>query len=173
MNFKQHLTAGVAIGIASAIPIEMSMSDGFSFVGACMLGAVLPDADTVFPLAGKNSDWIRKVFSHRGITHTPLFAIVLSIFLYLISGHVYTATGFLLGNFCHIFMDSFTVHGTMLLWPYPKYIHFTTVTCGSPSCAIISFALTTICVILTVTIFTKVPICYMSTMEYIYNLIGG
>ncbi len=175
MNFRQHLATGTIVGIASVMPLELNMSDSFSFVSSCMFGAVLPDVDLILPLAGKNSNWLRKTFSHRGFMHTPLFAIILSIFICLISGHVYTAAGFLIGTLCHIILDSFTAHGIMLLWPYPKYMHFTTVTCGSTSCSVITILLTATYITL-IALFVPVrdaPIYLVSVMEDIHNLIGG
>lgn len=77
---------------------------------AGMAGALAPDVDLL-----TGPQWPAP-FVHRGLTHTPLFAVVLVGAAYLLAGRrAAAAVG--LGVTSHLVVDSLTASGIMWLYP--------------------------------------------------------
>jgi inner membrane protein len=97
---------------------------------ALVIGAVvnsLPDIDF---LAAFWLDTSRDVWFHRGITHSFLFVIVMSVLLGVLARRVYRSGGmtmrgwvffFGLELFSHIFIDAFNAYGTGWFEPFSHY----------------------------------------------------
>lgn len=78
------------------------------------IGGILPDVDTllgeVLPL------------SHRGLTHTPIIALVLAGVMYLITDDLGDSLALGTGYLSHLFIDTFTPAGIMWLFPWKVYM---------------------------------------------------
>jgi inner membrane protein len=97
---------------------------------ALLWGAIagtIPDLDV---LANPWLDTVEQLSFHRSVTHSLLFALVLSPLLGLLFQRVYEkerATSrdwawlFFLAFTTHALLDSFTTWGTQLLWPFSRY----------------------------------------------------
>lgn len=103
-----------------------------SGITACVIGVLLPDIDIKGSKIGKKAKIVNfivsKLFSHRGIIHTPIVACFLSQLLYLILNPnipeyaTYITIMFFCGYLLHLFQDIFTTKnkGIMYLYPYSK-----------------------------------------------------
>lgn len=103
-----HASAGyfVAVGIGVALPL--AGSDTVSLLAFGALCGALPDIDMLAAFAKTRSLVIEnEKQSHRAyITHTPVFWIVMALFMFLVSGHVPFALIVLLAPLSHLFLDS-------------------------------------------------------------------
>ena len=98
---------------------------GVSGVNALVVAgaAVMPDLDTEASLLGKTvppvSRWIERRFGHRTLTHSWLFIAALALLLLpmvLLDGEIYFC--FLVGYASHPLLDSMTVNGVRLFYPF-------------------------------------------------------
>jgi inner membrane protein len=98
---------------------------GLSGVNALVVAgaAVMPDLDTEASLLGKTvppvSRWIERRFGHRTLTHSCFFIVALALLLlpmFLLNGEIYFC--FLVGYASHPVLDSMTVHGVRLFYPF-------------------------------------------------------
>lgn len=139
MNGGTHKLAGVCTGvIASSFLLnepyttEKILLTGV-LVGGSILGSLIPDIDHKQSKIGKKmkitSFIINKLCKHRGITHTPLLYMILSLILLLptiLSGNFLNTFyfnlffGIFIGIISHLFLDSLTISGIPLLYPFTK-----------------------------------------------------
>lgn len=86
------------------------------FFGIGILGVIfslLPDIDFIFK---------SKVFSHRGVIHTPIFYILICIILTAEDIPSNIIIAFIIGTMFHLFHDLFVLgRGVMILYPFSKY----------------------------------------------------
>lgn len=140
MNKTTHIVAGITAGIAVnkfIVPnvVDLSSVEGVVGMGAVMggafLGSVLPDIDHKGSFIGRRlkpvSVVVQHTLGHRGLTHSPLFVMGLTILLGVLTmqldGFVREMMlMFILGLFggmvSHLFMDMLTVSGIPLLYPF-------------------------------------------------------
>jgi inner membrane protein len=93
------------------------------------IAALLPDVDEPTSTLGSKipvlSAIFRLVFGHRGITHTAIFAVLVSCLAWPLSGYfglspAKCALTLFLSVLSHVALDSLTPHGTEALWPVKK-----------------------------------------------------
>lgn len=103
--------------------IAWSLRDVFDFIPIpesillifLILGSMFPDVDTPYSKSGKIFPlWI--LFKHRGVTHTLLSAIILSIPIIYINK--YYALSFFIGYILHLITDTFTPTGVKWFYPF-------------------------------------------------------
>lgn len=139
MNKPAHLMGGLTAGIAASkyiapsIPqngtVEEIVSIGAMVCGA-LFGSLLPDIDHRNSYIGRRlrmtSYIISKTFGHRGIVHTPIVIIALTLLLLALvtplTGitHVISRSfviGLSSGMFSHLFLDMMNRRGIPLLYP--------------------------------------------------------
>lgn len=94
------------------------------FVTCTGVGSLLPDIDSIHSKIGRAflpvSAAMQLVFGHRGIFHTLLFPIVLSLILILchfFSANIVFLLPLLIGYISHLLLDLFNPEGVPLLWP--------------------------------------------------------
>ena len=127
-HLKLGIASGALIGIfmyKSGINVPTSIATG---VG-CVLGGVLPDIDTKQSIASNDLKVtgfiVRHTVGHRGVVHTPIFGLVLSIVIGLIllitPIPVSFAAGLFLGYILHLIQDTFTKRGIMWLFPVSRH----------------------------------------------------
>lgn len=139
MNGGTHKLAGVCTGvIASSFLLnepytsEKVLLTGV-LIGGSILGSLIPDIDHRQSKIGNKmkitSFIINKLCKHRGITHTPLLYMILSvIFLlptilsdnFLNTFYFNLVFGIFIGIISHLFLDSLTISGIPLLYPFTK-----------------------------------------------------
>lgn len=120
-HLKLGIASGALIGYMSPIDMPASIAIG----AGCIIGSILPDIDTKQSIASnklKVTGFIaRHTVGHRGVIHTPIFGIVLSILVLLITMITPIPWQFSLGLFIgytlHLLQDSFTKRGIM--WGFP------------------------------------------------------
>jgi inner membrane protein len=110
-------TTGVALNVLNAVVIAIA--------------SILPDVDTAASFVGRAfpflSKRIERKFGHRTLTHSTVFVAGLAILispLYLFAPDIYVCL--LIGYASHPFLDTMTVHGVKLFYP------FSTVKCVFP-----------------------------------------
>ncbi len=117
MQAATHLAGGaLVLALARGFGLELGPFE----VGALMLGALLPDIDTTTAGAGRYvrplSRWLETRYGHRTVTHSLLFAVLVSLPFWLLWPGVGLAL--FLGIFSHLLLDTANVNGLpYLLWP--------------------------------------------------------
>ncbi|MFF2447886.1 metal-dependent hydrolase [Neobacillus sp. NPDC058068] len=138
MDTASHIVIG--LGIGALAQIDPVVSDQLALSQAVMIGTLIgsnaPDFDFIYRLHGKGS-YFRH---HRGLSHSlptlPLWAILVSGFVY----PFFPGTNFLhlflwtfLAVILHVLFDLFNVHGTQILLPFSrKWIAFDAVPLMDP-----------------------------------------
>ena len=120
MMFKTHLMLGFLVGLL-AIPY-FPIKNKFLFLVLVTICSSLPDMDHAKSRINRNIPLL-KVFSflfrHRGIMHSLLAALVLSILAwYYLSQDIAYAVG--IGFLAHLFGDALTKNGVELFYPFSK-----------------------------------------------------
>lgn len=139
MNYKAHRIGGLCLGaITSSLIYQNAFSKENLIITGTLLagsyiGSLIPDIDNRGSKMGKKfkitSLVINKTFGHRGITHTPLVALILSSILLLGSSYFkgyyqviyfYFSLGLIVGYISHLLLDATTVSGIPFLYPVIK-----------------------------------------------------
>jgi len=118
MNGKTHLIIGVASGLGLSVVFQAAPIAAAMLTSAAAVGSLLPDIDH------PNSSISYKVglaraplfwLSHRGITHSALIVILITLVGQQIQPMLTQA--FSLGYSSHLAADMLTRAGVPLLWP--------------------------------------------------------
>jgi len=116
MLIKTHL----AITVFGILLLILSVEHRLIFVVVALLATFLPDIDSRYSVIGrKKINRILQFFTkHRGITHSFVFLIFVTlILLYILP---VATLGFFVGYGLHLFADSFTVNGITPFHPFSK-----------------------------------------------------
>jgi inner membrane protein len=116
MLIKTH----IAITVFGILLLILSVEHKIIFILVALIATFIPDIDSRYSVMGKKKiNRILQFFTkHRGITHSFVFLIVITlIFLYFIP---VVALGFFLGYGLHLFADSFTKNGITPFHPFSK-----------------------------------------------------
>ena len=116
MLIKTH----IAITIFAILLLILVVDHKIIFILVALFATFLPDIDSRYSVMGKKKiNRILQFFTkHRGITHSFVFLIVMTlILLYLLP---VVALGFFLGYGLHLFADSFTKNGITPFHPFWK-----------------------------------------------------
>lgn len=103
-----HSAAGYLVAVGIGVTLPQAGSDTASLLAFGALCGALPDIDMLAAFAKTRSLVIEnEKQSHRAyITHTPLFWIVMALFLLLISGSASFALVVFFAPLSHLFLDS-------------------------------------------------------------------
>ncbi|TYS58528.1 metal-dependent hydrolase [Sutcliffiella horikoshii] len=120
MMYKTHLATSIAAGVVVSKVLSFPFTIGY--LSGVVIGSLLPDIDHPRSFIGRRfivlSKAINKEFGHRGLTHSLIFWLILSV---LLSAHInYFTLGVSFGYLFHIFGDFFSRSGVPLLLPYDK-----------------------------------------------------
>jgi len=121
------MTAPTHITFAEFVYLLLLTTTGvaLNFVNAALIAvaSILPDIDTAASFIGRTfpflSRRIERKFGHRTLTHSAVFAAGVAILispLYLFAPDVYVCL--LIGYASHPFLDTMTVHGVKLFYPF-------------------------------------------------------
>ena len=141
MNYKTHRVGGICSGIiASTLLISKDISfnnllaSGIIVYGAS-IGCCIPDIDKSTSKIGRKplikpiSLMIQKMFGHRTITHSLIMSLFTSLILLFSTYYVKGPVHFLYSNFIigccvgylsHLLLDSMTVEGIPIFYPFVK-----------------------------------------------------
>lgn len=138
MNGQTHKLGGLCTGIvaSSLLVQDPSSSEQILLAGVLisgsLIGSLIPDIDHRNSKIGNKmkitSFIVNKLCGHRKLTHAPLLYIILSIILLIpviSSGNFNTfyfnlILGIFIGVVSHLFLDSLTISGIPLLYPFKK-----------------------------------------------------
>ena len=110
--FRTHVLFGILVWLILERLLEMP----FFVLGFVMLGSVFVDVDSCSSKIGKRLWFLSWCFKHRGVLHSLLACLVLSLVVGAFS--LWAGFGFFVGYFSHLFLDSFTKMGIKLFWPF-------------------------------------------------------
>ena len=120
MRFRTHLIFSLLIGIL--IIDSFDIQNKIVFVAILLIASALPDIDCYKSKAGKKikplSFLINIFLGHRGIFHSPFLPILISLFIMLINYEI--AAAFFIGYLSHLILDSLTLKGIMIFYPFSK-----------------------------------------------------
>lgn len=93
---------------------------GYKFLGVVL--TLLPDVDFITDyLYNKKRTRILKLFSHRGLLHTPFLYICIAVVLFLLNFDIKIIFLFLTCSLFHLTHDLFVLgRGIMVLYPFSK-----------------------------------------------------
>jgi inner membrane protein len=117
MLFRTHFVFAILLYLASWSFLNISLSDKIVFGIFLFIATIFVDIDSSRSKLG--SYWIFRpiqlFFSHRGMIHSLLMAVVLSFILFVFDKNA--GIGFLAGYILHLVLDIFTKRGVFLFWP--------------------------------------------------------
>lgn len=139
MKYKTHLVGGLLLGagtlgvVANTINTNPSILsiEGMIFMGGATLGSLFPDIDHRGSYLGRRakvaSFFASMLFEHRGATHAPITAGIMTFLMYLLGGLFIAPPllklwfiGFYIGILSHILLDMLTKGGVPILYPISK-----------------------------------------------------
>lgn len=141
MNYRTHKIGGTCSGIvASALlfadnPTALTLFSSSLLILGANLGSVMPDIDKPTSKIGRKplikpiSILIHKKFGHRTITHSVLVSLI-SLSVFVASSYMFRdiffylysnlTIGFSIGYMSHLLLDSLTVQGIPIFYPFDK-----------------------------------------------------
>lgn len=143
MTGKTHALCGTVTMLAiTAVNLSGFQLDGHTYLPAIGLlsvaaGSYMPDIDIHRSRLGQQHKFISKHLTHRGITHTLLFPLVLTVVMLMTAAAKIPVLpdlifGYTVGWVAHIAADLCNRKGVPLFWPfYKKRVHIATFLTGS------------------------------------------
>jgi inner membrane protein len=130
MMARSHVIVGLATWIAAAPVLHIPSLDP-AWLGLVVAGSLLPDIDHPKSWVGRRtrpvSTAIAATFSHRGITHSAIAVIGLTILLLHAGYRRAGVSALVIGYLSHLAADMLTPQGLRLAWPASR-------TWGLPLC---------------------------------------
>jgi len=125
VTYKTHLATALAVTLPVMI---ITNTLEISAIAAVSLGCLAPDIDEPRSWIGRRtrglSDFIGRMFGHRGMTHSIIGLAVATLFVGIPVLHFefphMPLIYFALGYFLHLLSDSFSKSGIPWLWPLKK-----------------------------------------------------
>ncbi|MDB5400798.1 MAG: metal-dependent hydrolase [Rhodopila sp.] len=130
MMARSHVLVGLATWIAAAPALHVRTLDPI-YLGLVVAGSLLPDIDHPKSWVGRRtrpiSTAIAATFSHRGVTHSAIAVIGLTMLLLHAGYRRGGVTALIIGYLSHLAADMLTPQGLRLAWPLRR-------TWGFPLC---------------------------------------
>lgn len=139
MKGKTHKVGGFCSGaIVTTLLLKPPYTPDKIFLAGVLIsgaifGSLIPDIDHPESTIGKKvkliSNFIHNVFGHRGMTHAPIIHILTTTVLLLIGNglldypkliYLCFVIGLCIGGLSHLLLDSMTVSGIPLFYPFSK-----------------------------------------------------
>jgi inner membrane protein len=117
MLFKTHLSFGIFIFF---ITFNFIGNEKWIFFIGILFGILIVDIDCYTSKMGKIKIFrpFQIFIKHRGFIHSIFFGFILMIIMTII--HIWFSIGFFVGFLSHLFLDSLTIGGVMIFWPFSK-----------------------------------------------------
>jgi inner membrane protein len=136
MMARSHVVIGLATWVAVAPLLHLSVVEPVH-VGLALVGSLLPDVDHPKSWVGQRtrpiSTAIASVLGHRGVTHSAIAVLGLSLLL-LHAGYRWGGVSALaVGYLSHLGADMLTPQGLRLAWPLGGIWAFPLCRTGSPA----------------------------------------
>lgn len=108
------------ITVFAVLLLVSEVEHKFVFAAVALFATLIPDVDSKFSKLGKHKVFrgLQFFVKHRGIFHSFVFLILLTLILFSVFPVV--ASGFFIGYGLHLFADSFTKQGVCLFYPFSK-----------------------------------------------------
>ncbi|WP_254073084.1 metal-dependent hydrolase [Acidisphaera sp. S103] len=117
---RSHVVVGLATWIVVAPVLHVSALDPI-YLGLAVAGSLLPDIDHPKSWVGRRtrpvSTAIASTFSHRGITHSALAVVGLTMLLLHAGYRRGGVSALVVGYLSHLAADMLTPQGLRLAWP--------------------------------------------------------
>ncbi len=113
MRWTTHLL--FAVLVASLFAKEQ----GWLAIGMILLGSFLPDIDHPQSKLGSKIKIVAWLSQHRGFWHTPFAMVMVSLLVALLT-QVKIGMGLGVGYASHIVLDTLTIKGIMLFYPFSR-----------------------------------------------------
>jgi inner membrane protein len=144
MMARSHVVVGLAAWVVAAPLLHLPVVEPVN-VGLAVAGSLLPDVDHPKSWVGRRtrpvSTAIAAVLGHRGVTHSAIAVIALSLLL-LHAGYRWGGVAALaIGYLSHLGGDMLTPQGLRLAWPLRGTWGFPLCRTGSPAEPIIVLVL--------------------------------
>ena len=116
MLIRTHL----AVTLMAVLFLIDKVNYPYIFVPIIILATFIPDIDTAYSRLGKNRIFrpLQVFVRHRGFIHSFSFLFLLILILILI--YPVTALPFFIGYGLHLFLDSFSIEGIKLFYPWGR-----------------------------------------------------
>lgn len=118
MLFRTHFVFALFIYSILWRFLEIGLTEKIILGSFLFLSTIFVDIDSSKSKLG--SYWIFRpvqlFFSHRGMIHSLLFALILGFILFLFNEMA--GVGFFIGYALHLFLDILTKRGVFLFWPF-------------------------------------------------------
>lgn len=143
MTGKTHAACGAATMLAltvlhrSGLPIGAETYTPALGLLTVVVGSYAPDVDLKNSTLGQKLRMISHLFRHRGLTHTLLFPVLLTLLMMGLKAQGMAVVpelllGFNVGWVTHIIADAFNHKGVPILWPIVrKKLHVASVHIGT------------------------------------------
>ena len=143
MTGKTHAACGAATMLAltvlhrSGLPIGAETYTPAIGLLTVVVGSYAPDVDLKNSTLGQKLRMISHLFRHRGLTHTLLFPVLLTLLMMGLKAQGMAVVpelllGFNVGWVTHIIADAFNHQGVPILWPIVrKKLHVASVHIGT------------------------------------------
>ncbi|WP_157811986.1 metal-dependent hydrolase [Alteribacter populi] len=122
MRYDTHLATTIAAG-ATVSFFQSDVLFSYLYVIGLAIGSLLPDIDEPNSFLGRRvrvlSKPIKRIFGHRGVTHSVLTWLLLVYFLYPTDSLF--ITGFLIGYSIHLLGDLFSKRSIPLFAPFSRF----------------------------------------------------
>jgi inner membrane protein len=136
MMARSHVVIGLATWVATAPLLHASALDPVC-VGLAIAGSLLPDVDHPKSWVGRRtrpiSTMIASVLGHRGVTHSAIAVVGLSLSLLHAGYRREGVSALAVGYLSHLGADMLTPQGLRLAWPLPGTWGFPLCRTGSPA----------------------------------------
>lgn len=114
MIFRTHLVFGIFLSLLYL----NSFGEKYFFVLGILVGSVFLDIDSFSSKLGRRflSRVLTAFFKHRGVVHSLLFVLILSLLFGLVNTSF--GFGFFVGSLGHLVFDSITKQGVRMFYPF-------------------------------------------------------
>lgn len=123
MTGKGHLVLAAGLSTAIMFGVHAAPLDAAVFVAGSCIGGLLPDIDSESSLLGRH---VHLPVPHRTITHSLWPVMLLLVLANVTDGFIAAMfTAVLFGYFVHLVADAVGRAGICWLWPFQRYITYT------------------------------------------------
>ncbi|WP_428485689.1 metal-dependent hydrolase [Rhodopila sp.] len=144
MMARSHVVIGLATWIAAAPWLHLSPVDPV-YLGLALAGSLLPDVDHPNSWVGRRarpvSTVIASTLGHRGITHSALAIVGLTLLLFQSGYRRGAVSALAIGYLSHLAADMLTPRGLRLAWPHRRTWGLNLCRTGSPMESVIVIVL--------------------------------
>ena len=135
MNGITHGSAGVCMGCALSLSMNLPLGPGLCTIATALLGSMFPDIDIPYSTVGRVtrpiSTLIQRIFGHRTLFHSfTLYGLAFYLAMVFWPEYVQFYIAFICGVGSHLVLDMMNPSGIQILWPIPWRAHLESIPAG-------------------------------------------